>query len=1146
MGVPFAHLHNHTEYSMLDGAARIPELLEAASSMGYEALAITDHGGMYGAVTFYRRAVQVGVKPILGVEAYVTQGSRFDRRPAKEDPNYHLLLLAENRTGYRNLMKLVTLSFMDGYYYKPRMDREILREYREGIIALSACIKGEIASRLLEDDYQGAERVAREYLDIFGPDHFFLEIMDHGLPEERKINPGLVQLGQELGIGLVASNDLHYVRQEDHFHHDVLLCVQTNSTLDQEDRLRFSSDQFYLKSYEEMRELFAQIPEALSNAAEIAERCNVELEFGRYLLPKYNVPEGYDLDGYLEKLALEGLRRRYPEVTPELEERLRNELAVIKEMGFSGYFLIVWDFIKFAKEQGIIVGPGRGSAAGSLVSYCLGITTVDPIRYGLLFERFLNPDRRTMPDIDIDFCYKRRPEVIEYVASKYGKDRVAQIVTFSTMAARAAIRDAGRVYNLEYGKVDRLAKMVPEQSNMTIDRALEFSPELREAYEGDELARKIIDTARKLEGIIRQDSIHAAGVVIADDELSNYTPLQRRGPDEEVVTQYDMESIQAIGLLKMDFLGLRTLTVISDTLDNIERRRGMHLDLEGLPLDDPRTFELFQRGDTVGVFQLESPGMRALLQDLKPERFEDIIAVLALYRPGPLRSGMVKDYVDRRHGRVPVTYLHPDLEPILEQTRGIFIYQEQVMRLAVELAGYSMAEADGLRAVVAKSKAEEMKFHRDKFIGGMVANGYPRSLAEKLFDLISHFGEYGFNKSHSTAYAVISYQTAYLKAHYPEEFMAALLSSVAGNKDKVQVFVNECRKMGIRVLPPDINESNKDFTPVEEGIRFGLAAVRNLGEAPAERIIAERSRGGPFRSLMDFCLRIGQGVVNKRALESLIKSGAFDYLGYTRNHLLKTYERVADLALEKIRHREEGQHSLFEVAGGEEEPDPVETQPPLEELPRDQLLAYEKEMLGIYVTDHPLMQYREALERRVESEISDLATLGDGSVKWIGGIITSKMQRITRKGELMANLVIEDLTGRVEVTVFPALYLQHREALREDNIICVRARVESREGDEEATAVRVVALDIDEPRLKKPEECDLFIRLEDEHLEKETLDRLKDILSRHPGKMPVKLELHCGESLRILKLPDGLCVNPEGSLYAEVLSLLGEGCISLR
>ena len=1138
------HLHNHTEYSLLDGASRIPALVSAAEEMDFEALAITDHGAMYGVVPFYKQALKRGLKPIIGVEAYVTPGSRFERRPVKEEPHYHLLLLAENETGYRNLMKLVTLSYMEGYYYKPRMDKEILREYGKGIIALSACVKGELASHLLADDYEGALRAATEYLSIFGENNFFLEIMDHSLPEEKKVNPGLVQIGRELGIGLAASNDLHYVRKEDYIHHDVLLCIQTNSTLDQEDRLRFSNDQFYLKSHEEMRGLFGDLPEALSNTAEIAERCNVEIEFERYLLPRYQVPEGYDLDGYLEKLAWEGLRRMYGEITSELEERLRYELSVIRDMGFSGYFLVVWDFIKFAKEQGIIVGPGRGSAAGSLVSYCLGITTVDPMRYGLLFERFLNPSRRTMPDIDIDFCYKRRPEVIEYVSRKYGEDRVAQIVTFSTMAARAAIRDAGRVYNLEYGKVDRLAKMVPEKQNITLDEALETSPELREVYETDELARRIIDTARNLEGITRQDSIHAAGVVIADDELSNYTPLQRRGADEEVVTQYDMEAVQAIGLLKMDFLGLRTLTVIADTLENIRNTRGITIDLDRLPLDDAETFGLLQRGDTVGVFQLESPGMRSLLQDLRPERFEDLVAVLALYRPGPLRSGMVKDYVEHRHERKALKYLHPDLEPILDQTRGIILYQEQVMQLAVELAGYSMSEADGLRAVVAKSKAEEMKFHRGKFIEGMVAKGYQRNLAEKLFDLIQHFGEYGFNKSHSTAYAVISYQTAYLKAHYPKEFMAALLSSVTGNKDKVQVFVNESRKMGIKVLPPDINESFKEFTPVEEGIRFGLFAVRNLGESAAERIIAVRKEGGPYRSLQDFCRRVGQGVVNKRSLESLIKSGAFDYLGFTRNHLLKTYERLADLAAEKQRLSEEGQHSLFDEE--EEEADSMDMQPVAEELPKDKLLSYEKEMLGIYVTDHPLMQIKEALERHVESDIADLAELGDGTVKWIGGIITKKTQRITRKGELMATLVLEDLTGRVEVTVFPALFSQYREFLEEDHVICVKARVETGEHDEETTAVRVIALDLAEPRLKRPEDCDLYIRLDAEQAEKEIMNRLRDILERHPGETPVRLELRSGSTIRVFALPQEFRVSPDGSLYAEVLSLLGEDCITLR
>ncbi len=1142
MGVPFVHLHNHTEFSMLDGAARIPDLVDAAAEKGFDALAITDHGGMYGVVPFYRAALEKGIKPIIGFEAYLTLGSRFDRKPAKEDPNYHLLLLAETQEGYRNLMKLVTASYLDGYYYKPRVDKEILREFNAGVIACSACMKGEVPARLLADDYEGAAAAARDYVSIFGERDFFLELMDHSLPEEAKINPGLMQLARELGVGLVATNDLHYVGRDDHIYHDVLLCIQTNSTLDQEDRLRFSSDQFYLKDYEEMRGLFAEAPEALSNAAEIAERCQVEIEFGRYLLPKYQVPEGYDLDGYLERLAWDGLKSFYEEITPELEERLRYELSVIREMGFSGYFLIVWDFIKYAKEHGIIVGPGRGSAAGSLVAYSLGITTVDPICYGLLFERFLNPSRRTMPDIDIDFCYKRRPEVIEYVRRKYGEDRVAQIVTFSTMAARAAIRDAGRVFSLEYGKVDRLAKMVPEVLNITLDKALETSPEFRDVYESDELAHKIIETARNLEGMTRQDGIHAAGVVIADDELPLYTPLQRRGADEETVTQFDMDAIQKIGLLKMDFLGLRTLTVISDTLENIQRRRGIKVDIDRIPMDDEKTFELLLRGDTVGVFQLESAGMRSLLQDLRPDCFEDLIAVLALYRPGPLGSGMVKDFVSRKHNRMPTSYLHPDLEPILEETNGIILYQEQVMRVAVEMAGYTMAEADALRGVVAKSKAEEMREQRDKFVGGMVERGYQRHLAEKIFELVKHFGEYGFNKSHSTAYAVISYQTAYLKAHYPEELMAASMTSVSGTKDKVPVFVNECRKMGIRILPPDINESLKEFTPVEEGIRFGLSAVRNLGEGAADRIIALRREGGPYASLLDFCARVGSGMVNKRTLESLIKSGAFDFTGYTRNHLLKIYDRAADLAAEKQRLLEEGQHSLFE----DEDEDPLAAAPIEEELPRDKLLAYEKEMLGIYVTDHPLMQVREALKKQVECDIADLSELGDGAVNWVGGIISRKVQRLTRKGELMANLTLEDLTGRVEVTVFPALYLQHREYMEEDRIICVKARVESGDRDDEAAAVRVVALDASEPRLKRHEECDLCINMADSRANRETMDLLKDILRRHPGGTPVKLKLRSGEAVKVFRLPDEYRVSPDGSLYAEVLSLLGDGCIALE
>jgi DNA polymerase-3 subunit alpha len=1142
MAVNFVHLHNHTEYSMLDGAARIPALISRALELGYDALAITDHGGMYGVIPFYKEAVKAGVKPIIGVEVYYTPGSRFDRKPVKEDPNFHLLLLAEDNRGYRNLMKLVTRSFLEGYYYKPRVDREVLAEHSEGVICLTACVKGEIPALLAAGDYEGAREAARGLLEIYGHDHFFMELQDHGLPEQKAINPGLRELARELGVGLVVTNDVHYVDRDDHRYHDVLLCIQTNSTVDQEDRLRFSSDQFYLKSYQEMKEAFPGEEEALKNTRLIAERCNVEIEFGNYLLPRYEVPAGYDLDGYLEKLAREGLHRRYKEITPELEERLCYELSVIRDMGFSGYFLIVWDFIRFARENGIVVGPGRGSAAGSLVAYCLGITSVDPIKYDLLFERFLNPSRRTMPDIDIDFCYRRRPEVIQYVSRKYGEDRVAQIVTFSTMAARAAIRDAGRVYNVEYGRVDRLAKMVPEVLNISIDEALATSPELREVYEKDELARKIIDTARHLEGVIRQDSIHAAGVVIAHDELSNYTPLQRRGPEEEVVTQYDMEAIQDIGLLKMDFLGLRTLTVISDTLDNIRTSRGEELDIESIPLDDPKTFQLLQRGDTVGVFQLESPGMRTLLQEFRPDNFEDLIAVLALYRPGPLGSGMVKDFVNRKRGKTPITYIHPDLEPILRPTYGVLVYQEQVMRIAVELAGYSMAEADNLRKAIAKSKAEELKKDREKFVQGMVSRGYRKDLAETIFDLVEKFGNYGFNKSHSTAYAVISYRTAYLKAHYPKEFMAALLSSVSGNKDKVPLFINECRKMGIKVLPPDVNESLKEFTPVEEGIRFGLSAIRNIGDGPAEKIIAQRQEGGPYRSLLDFCERLGAGVLNKRALESLIKSGAFDCFGYPRNHLLKVYERVADLAAERCRNREEGQDSLF---CDEELEDPVRSLPLQEEMPKDKLLGYEKEMLGVYVSDHPLMQIREEFYAAIECEISELDGLPDGTVRWIGGIVAQKTQRLTRKGELMASVVLEDLTGRVEVTVFPALYLEHRECLEEGSVVCVKAKVESEDRGEEVRTVRVVAVDL-APLGKRHPEREFRIELEEDWLDRRHADELRRVLSCHRGETPVKIMLRRGDGkVQVYQLPPELYVEPSGGLYAELLALVGEGCFSL-
>ncbi len=1133
----FVHLHNHTEHSLLDGASRISDMIAVAKKEGMEALAITDHGVMYGVIPFVEEALREGIKPIIGVEFYLSPRSRFDRNNPKEESNYHLLLLAENNEGYRNLMKLVTKSYFDGYYYKPRVDKELLGMYSKGLIALTACMKGEIPESLIKGDHKKARELVAEYLSIFGEGNLYLELQDQGIPEQKIINEGLMEISRTMGVPVVATNDVHYTHREDFRAHDVLLCIQTNSTLDQPDRLRFSSDQFFLKSAEEMRDLFSWAPEALDNTLEIAERCNVDIALDRYLIPRYQVPEGYDADSYLEKLAFEGLSRVYPQVTPEIRQRLEYELSVIKDMDFSGYFLIVWDFVKHAKERGIMVGPGRGSAAGSIVAYALGITTVDPIKYGLLFERFLNPSRKTMPDMDIDFCYRRRQEVIEYVTEKYGSDRVAQIITFSTMAARAAIKDAGRVFNVEYGKMDKIAKMVPEELNITIEKALSKSPELRQIYEEDQVIKEVIDTALKLEGLTRQDSIHAAGVVIADDDLSNYTPVQKKG-SKEIVTQFDMAAIQKIGLLKMDFLGLRTLTVLDDTKRNIKINRNVELDFEKIPMDDPLTFELLQRGDTIGVFQLESSGMRALIRDLKPSCFEDLIALLALYRPGPLGSGMVQDFVNRKHGKARIHYPHPDLEHILKETYGIIVYQEQVMRLAVEMAGYSMAEADILRGAIAKSKWQVVEEQRHKFVEGAVSKGYERKLAEEIFDLIRNFGLYGFNKSHSTAYAFISYQTAYAKAHYPVEFMAALLTSISDNKDKVRRFIGECRRMGIKVLPPDINESNSEFTPVRDSLRFGLSAIRNLGTGAIAGIIQEREINGPFKSLLDFCDRVDSSVLNKKTLESLIKSGAFDSFGLTRNHMLKAYDTVAEIAMDKKRLRGEGQFSLFE---GEEALQLPEMEEITEELPRDQLLSYEKEMLGLYVTDHPLMQFKSILSKYIDCDIERLAECEDGDIKWVGGIINKVTKVLTRKGDIMARIILEDLTGEVEVTIFPQTFAQFKDIIMEDLVLCVKGKVELREEQ-----VKMTALEVTTPNLKNPDEKTLVIKMSLPFAKEEILERLKEAIRSHPGPNRVQIHLLSGRKITILKLDENFKVNPDSALFAEIRSLLGEKSVSLQ
>ncbi len=1137
----FIHLHNHTEYSILDGACRISEMVQAARGMGMEALAITDHGAMHGVVPFYEEASKAGIKPVLGAELYVAQASRFDRLPGREESPSHLVLLAKDQTGYRNLMRMVTVSYFDGFYYKPRVDLEVLRENGEGLIALTACIKGQVPRLLMSGDEKGARRTLLDYLEIFGEGNVFVELQDQGMEEQPGLNESLAALARETGVGLVATNDVHYTYREDHLAHDVLLCIQTGSTIDQEDRLKFSSDQFYLKEPDEMASILAAYPEAISNTADIAERCNVELEFDRYLLPRYQVPEQHSLDSYLEELTREGLQGIYgggPEEA-EAHERLDYELSVIRDMGFSGYFLVVWDFVRYAKSQGIMVGPGRGSAAGSIVAYCLGITSIDPIRHGLLFERFLNPSRRTMPDIDIDFCYVRRPEVIDYVTRKYGADRVAQIVTFSTLAARAAIRDAGRVFNVEYGRVDKLAKMIPEELNMTIDKAVGSSAELREVYGSDEQAKEIIDTARKLEGLIRQDSIHAAGVVIADDELCNYAPLQRKGAEAETVTQFDMKAVQRIGLLKMDFLGLRTLTVIDDTVDNIRRRTGEMLDIDAIPLDDEETYALLQRAESVGVFQLESGGMRNLLRDLVPTSFEDIVVTNALYRPGPLGSGMVRDYVERKHGRTPIIYPHETLEPILRETYGVLVYQEQVMQLAVQMAGYSMAEADVLRAAIAKSKADVVAEQRKKFVGGAVERGFEKRFAEDTFSLVEKFGNYGFNKSHATGYALVSYQTAYLKTHYPREFMAALLTSVINTKDRVPFYVNECREMGIEILPPDINKSYAGFTATDEGIRFGLSAVRNVGESAVESIKRVRQDAGEFRSFQDFCERVEVGVLNKRALESLVKSGAFDSMGYTRNHLLKTYDAVADVCTAKRRRAQEGQFSLFD--GGEQQDidaDLLEGKV-FTELPKDRLLSYEKEVLGLYVTDHPLMEVKDRLKKYVECDTAHLKELKDGNIRWVGGIVSKITKKLTKKGDPMAVVNLEDLVGSVEIVVFPTLYAQHVEVLTEDEIVCIRGRLDVREDE-----VKMIALEINKPDLQDESQRPFIVKLSAERCTDDVLAQLKSILQEHPGPNPVEIHMRNDAQTMILKLGDGFRVDPSSHLHGELRAWLGENGVS--
>ena len=1049
----FTHLHVHTEYSLLDGSSKIGELAARAKELGMDSMAITDHGVMYGVIDFYRAARAAGIKPIIGCEVYVSPGSRFDRETVHgEDRYYHLVLLAENNTGYQNLMKIVSKGFVDGFYYKPRIDEEVMREYHEGIIALSACLAGEVPRYLEKGLYEEAKEAAKRHLEIFGEGNYFLELQDHGIPLQRQVNQGIMRLSKELNIPLVATNDCHYINADDWEAHDILLCIQTGKKVSDENRMRYEGGQYYVKSEEEMRQLFPYAPEAIENTHKIAERCNVEIEFGVTKLPRFDVPDGYDSWGYLNHLCDEGFALRYPDDDGTLRARLDYELGTIKSMGYVEDFLIVWDFINFAKSHGIAVGPGRGSAAGSIVAYCLKITDIDPIRYQLLFERFLNPERVSMPDIDVDFCYERRQEVIDYVVEKYGKDQVAQIVTFGTLAARGVIRDVGRVMDLPYSLCDQVSKMVPAELNITLDLALQKNPELKTLYESDEQVKKLIDMSKRLEGLPRHTSMHAAGVVISRTSIDEYVPLSR-GADGTIVTQFTMTTLEELGLLKMDFLGLRTLTVIQDAVKMIEKDYGVKLDLEHIDYDDKKVMDSLGTGKNEGVFQLESGGFKTFMKELKPTTLEDIIAGISLYRPGPM--DFIPKYLKGKNDPASITYTCPQLEPILKPTYGCIVYQEQVMQIVRDLAGYTLGRSDLVRRAMSKKKAAVMAKERQNFVygnaeegvKGCIANGIDEKTANQIYDDMTDFAKYAFNKSHAAAYAVVAYQTAFLKFYYPKEFMAALMTSVMDNTTKVSEYILACRNMGIPILPPDINEGYSGFSVSGNGIRYGLSAIKSVGRAVVDVIIAERENGGLFKSLDDFVSRMSNKEVNKRTLESFIKSGALDTLPGTRKQKLIV---SGDLLESKAREKKtvmEGQLSFFDLAPEEEKDNFQITFPNVGEYDKQTLLAFEKETIGIYVSGHPMEEYREVWEKNVTAKTSDFVIDEDGktvvednSNVVIGGMITSKKVKTTKTNQLMAFITIEDLVGTVEVLVFPKIYEKNRPSFTEENKVFVRGR----------------------------------------------------------------------------------------------------------
>lgn len=1141
----FIHLHVHSQYSLLDGACKLPRLISLAKEYNMPALALTDHGNMFGVIEFYLEAVKNGIKPIIGCEIYVASGSRFEKTSDRAgETSYHLILLAKDEIGYKNLMQLVSKGYTEGFYYKPRVDKDLLTQYAKGLIAQSACLQGEIPYLLTKNNYTEAKAVASLYKDIFGKENFYLELQKNMIPEQDTANEGLLKLSKELDIPIVATADVHYISASDARAHEALLCIQTQSTLDAPDHMRFQTDEFYFKSPDEMKIHFSELPEAINSTIEIVEKCNLRLEFNKTHLPNFTPPEGKSREEYLRELVEGGLKKRYQTINITLKERVEHELKIIRQTGFTSYFLIAWDFINYARSMNIPVGPGRGSAAGSVISYALGVTDIDPLKYDLIFERFLNPDRVSLPDIDIDFCYERRGEVINYVIGKYSKDNVAQVITFGTMQARAVIRDVGRVMNLSYGEVDRIAKLVPQELDMTLEKALKYEPQLRDLYKSDPKITSLIDTSMALEGLTRHASTHAAGVVISDLPLTNYIPLFKSNEDQ-TSTGYEMKSLEKIGLLKMDFLGLRTLTVIDETLKIIKRTKGIEITIENIPMDDSKTFELLSKAESFGIFQLESSGMRELLKKLRPSKFEDIVAILALYRPGPIGSGMVEDFIKRKHGLVGIKYDHKALEAILKETYGIIVYQEQVMRIASELAGFTMSQADSLRRAMGKKIPEEMERARSSFMEGAAGKKIDRKTAEKIFNLIEYFAGYGFNKSHSTAYALISYRTAYLKANYPVEFMTALLTSERDNIEKVAFYIGETKRMGIAVFPPDANESFSKFTVVGNAIRFGLNAIKNVGQTAIDSIINARNKIGRFNTLYDFCEYVDLRLVNKKVIESLIKCGAFDAFGLYRAQLMAILEDCIESGATAHKERRSGQLSFFgEFSSPEKIDDGKRRIPQINEWPENQLLSQEKELLGFYITGHPLAKYDKLLKTYVTCSITDLGKRRSEEEVTIGGVIAKLKFTVTKaKNEKMAIINLEDLSGQTEVLVFPKAFTANEKFIIKDAVVCIKGKINLREERPKLMANVIVPFE----EIQKNRTQEVIVRLSTTEIDDKSLTTLKSILQSHPGTTPVYLNFNMADGKKVeVCVEEKLKVTPSNELASDIENLFGADAVSFK